>query len=96
MNIGAMRNLVTLEAGPDGTPTAYVPSRVYAAIAPAPPGAFDEQRITHQVSIWYHPQITFDTVIVHQGTRRLYVKGIQNINEQDRELMLLCEEVKTP
>lgn len=97
MNVGALRHLVTLEHQADTQPApTYIPDRVYAAIEPSTPGAFDEQRITHRVSMWYHPQICFSTVIRHQETRVLYVKGIQNVNEQNKELVLLCEEVNNP
>lgn len=96
MNVGGLRHQVWLEdRGADDVPaTEYAPAYIWAAIEPAPPGVFDEQRITHIVHCWYHPQITFRTVLRHKETRRLYVKGIQNQNEQDKELTLLCEEVQ--
>jgi len=96
MNIGPMRHSVLLENPIEiVTPVVYEPERVFAAIAPAPPGAFDEEKVTHIVGIRYHPQVTFNTRIRHRD-RYLYVKGIQNIEERDHEMVLLCEEVKTP
>jgi SPP1 family predicted phage head-tail adaptor len=59
------------------------------------PGAFDEQKTTHIVTIRYHAQVTFNTRITHKG-RHLYVRGIQNPDERNIDLVLLCEEVKTP
>ena len=96
MNIGPMRHNVLLEDPiEDGTPVVFNPERVFAAIAPAPPGAFDEEKVTHIVTIRYHPQVTFNTRILHRE-RYLYVRGIQNIEERNHEMVLLCEEVKTP
>jgi hypothetical protein len=43
----------------------------------------------------HHPQVSFNTRIRHEG-RQLFVRGIQNVDEDDRYLVLLCEEVQTP
>jgi head-tail adaptor len=40
----------------------------------------------------YHPQVTMDTQILF-GTRKLFVKGVQNINERGAWMRLHCEEV---
>jgi len=96
MNIGPARHFVLLEDPiEDGTPVVFAPSHAWAAIRPAPPGAFDEQRVTHIVEMRHHPQVTFNTRIKHRD-RYLYVRGIQNVDEQNRQMFLLCEEVVTP
>ncbi len=40
----------------------------------------------------YHPQVTIDTRILF-GARQLFVKGVQNVGERNRELRCVCEEV---
>jgi len=80
---------------PDGTPVVFNPSLWYAAIRPGSPSSFDENKTTFQVEGAYHPQITFNTRITHQG-RSLFVRGIQDLDERHEWLVLLCEEVKTP
>lgn len=96
MNSGALRHYVRLDDPiEDGTPLVFAPDYVWASIVPAPPGAFDENKTTHIVTIRYHAQVTFNTRITHRD-RFLYVRGIQNVEERNRELVLLCEEVKTP
>jgi len=96
MIAGDLRHRVTLDDPvEDGTPVVFNPSVVFAAIRPVAPGAFDEQKTTHLVTIRYHAQVTFNTRITHAG-RHLYVRGIQNVDERNTDLVLLCEEVKTP
>lgn len=96
MNVGELRNLVTLDDPiEDGTPVVFTPNVIWAGIRPSPPGAFEEERVTHEVTIRYHPQITYNTRIWHRG-RPLYVRGIQNVDERNVTLVLFCEEVKTP
>lgn len=96
MNVGLLRHLVTLDDPiEDGTPKVFAPDRVWAAVQPSAPGAFDEQRITHIVNMRYHAQVTLNTRITHRD-RYLIVKGMQNVDERNEELVLLCEEVQTP
>jgi len=96
INPRKFRHWVTLsDPVPDGTPVTFDPSGVWASVEPQPPGSFDERRTSHIVTMWYHPQVTFNTMITHEG-RELFVKGIQDVDEQHIELVLFCEEVKTP
>lgn len=95
MRAGDLRHWVDLDEIPDGTPTTMVPARVPCAIRPAAPTAFDENKVTHIVEMRYHPQITFNTRITHRD-RQLFVRGVQNVNERNEWLVLLCEEVVTP
>lgn len=53
------------------------------------------------VEMRHHPQVTIDTRIVYEDankptgktTRELFVKGVQNLEEMNDTLVLLCEEV---
>ena len=97
MEAGNLRHRVTLADGvvDAQTATIYAPGQVWAAVQPMPPGAFDEQKVTHQVTIRYHAQVGFNTKITHAG-RSLYVRGVQNVDERNAYQVLLCEEVVTP
>lgn len=96
MNAGALRHYVKLENPVEHEPAVLlIPGYVWAEVAPTSPGALDERKTTHQVRMRYHPQVTFNTRITHRG-RFLYVRGIQNIEERNTELVLYCEEVQTP
>lgn len=96
MNVGALRHYVTLDDPvEDRTPVVFDPNHWWLSIEPAAPGEFDEQRVTHICRGRYHPQVTFNTRITHRG-RQLFVRGIQNVEERNVEMVLLCQEVKTP
>jgi len=49
------------------------------------------------ISMRYHPQVTMETRIVYQASgaapREFFVRGFQNLDEQNAEMRLLCEEV---
>lgn len=97
-----MNKWVTLSRAPISSPDSdgffedLNPAGTWAQIEPFFPGASaDSSRVTaHSVRIRYHPQVTVDTRIVF-GTRELFVKGVQNINEANAEMVLYCEEVAT-
>jgi head-tail adaptor len=76
----------------DGNFEPLSPSGGWAAIQPLPPGGTDGRSIAHAVTIRYHPQITLDARLLY-GTRELFVRGVQNVGEQNAELHLSCEEV---
>jgi head-tail adaptor len=63
----------------------------YASVQPLAPSA-DTRSVQSLVTIRYHPQINFDTRILYQG-RSLFVRGVQDVDEQHVEMRLLCEEV---
>ena len=47
----------------------------------------------------YHKQVSVDTRIVFsdpvkQRDREFFVRGVQNVDERNKELRLLCEEVE--
>ena len=73
-----------------------VPNHVFAAITPFPPSYADEEKISHEVRCDYHPDITMNTRIRLEDGTQLMVRGMQDIDLRHIELVLLCEEVKTP
>jgi head-tail adaptor len=95
--VGRFNKWVTLSRCPqhtndtDGFFEPLSPAGAWAAIRPLPP-SLDGRTIQHEVGMRFHPQVNMDTRIVFD-TRELFVKGFQNINEDDAELRLLCEEI---
>ena len=76
----------------DGFFEDLTPTGVWAQIQPLPPQ--DDGRVRgHLVTIRYHPQVNVDCRVRH-GARDLFVKGVQNVDEQGAELRLYCEEVE--
>ena len=67
------------------------PSTAWASIQPQQPSE-NGRSVWHRVGMPYHPQVNMDTRILY-GTRELFVKGFQNVDEANRDLVLLCEEV---
>lgn len=109
MDIGRLRHRVALDApGPivpdnEGGYTQsripLVPSPVWASVESATPHALErtiastiEAKASHIVRMRYHPQVNTQTRLTFNG-RILNVKGVQNQNEQNEELVLTCEEV---
>ena len=97
MRVGRLNKWVTLSQSPQTTPDndgffeALSPDGVWAAIEPQASSG-DARTLFHNVTIRYHPQVTMDTRIVY-GTRWLFVKSVQDMNEENVEMRLLCEEV---
>jgi len=81
------------EVASDETPVVFAPDAVWAAIRPQAPTPFGESKVTHLVEIDYHPQVTLNTRLIHEETRFLYVRGLQDVEERHITLVLLCEEV---
>jgi head-tail adaptor len=99
MRPGHYNKHVTVWKAPDTTPDsdgffeALSPKDWWCDIQPHEPFESDGERMTaHRVSGRYHPQITLDTRILY-GSRELFVKGVQNVGDRNRELVLYCEEV---
>lgn len=84
---------VQTSSAPEPPYVALSPDEVFASIEPSPPGGSDDRTITHIVTIRYHAQVTLDTV-VRFGSRDLFVRGLQNVAEANRELRLFCEEAQ--
>jgi len=98
MNASRRGNRVSLSNAPqtsgdaDGFFADCDPFEVWASIEPVAPISADSIRVQgHFVTIPYHPQVTIDTRVLY-GTRELFVKGVQNVNEKNREMRLYCEE----
>jgi SPP1 family predicted phage head-tail adaptor len=109
MDIGAMRHRITLQtpaaATPDGdggfTETWTALATVWASIVPAT--ARDLERLvagtvqssaTHLVTIRYLAGVTTKTRVVF-GTRLFSVTGMQNPEERNISLVLVCQEIVT-
>ena len=78
----------------EGEAVELSPSPVWAAIRPAAPGAGSDERTTsHAVTLRYHAGITAHALLKTMDGRRLFVRGVQNVDNAGVELQLLCEEV---
>jgi head-tail adaptor len=94
---GRLNKSVSLSRSPrtsgdsDGFFEALSPATVWAAIQPLSPSP-DGRTISSLVTIRYHDQVGVDTRVLF-GTRELFVRSLQNVDEQNVELRLLCEEV---
>lgn len=105
--IGQMRHRVVVEnptnaADGDGgygeTYAAASPSPVWASIEPATPSVIEQQvgnrieaPITHIVSMRWHSGVTTRTRLTF-GSRRLFVRGLQKVDEISEWLVCACEE----
>ena len=109
MQRGEYRHLVTFEAPGDKVAdgeggytqewTPLTPPTWYVAIQPAT--ARDLEHVaagtvttsaTHLVTGDYRADVTTEARIVHEG-RHLQILGIQNVDERDETMMLVCEEL---
>lgn len=93
MIIGQLNKRVSLYRSPDdsgaiGDPLS--PPEVWAQIENQ--GSGGERVTEHLVTIRYHPDVTVDTLVMY-GTRQLFVRSVQNVNEDKVEMRLVCEEV---
>lgn len=105
MRSGRMNRLVTLSRSPqtsgdsDGFFEPLSPSTAWCAIEPLDASVSDGTRLqAHRVTMRHHPQVTADTRLVYADPvllrdRELFVKGVQNINDGNYEMVLFCEEV---
>lgn len=102
MRAGSCNKWVTLDrwpatdTEPRGTPLS--PPGIWAAIEPLTPGGADNRTTTHVVRMRFHPEVTCDTRIQYADarlgrTRDLFVRGVQTVNEDGDEMVLLAEEV---
>lgn len=75
------------------------PSGAWAAIRPTL--AVNGRTTEHVVEMLFHPEVTVDTRIVYEdaakpagkNTREIFVRGVQNLEEANVVLRLICEEV---
>lgn len=97
MDVGLLRHRVTLdEPVPDGTPVTFSPSAVMVSLEPQEPSPFSDSKVTYRVRMRYHPQITVHTRLTTELGQQLWVRGYQNVEMKNRELVLDCEEADTP
>lgn len=97
---GRYDKYVTLSKAPDETPDsdgffeALSPAGWWCQMQPLEPTTSDGTRITaYRVEGRYHAGITVDTRMVY-GTRELFVKGVQNVDEKNHTMVLYCEEAR--
>ena len=105
MRVGRMNRRVSLSRAPQTTPDSdgffepLSPSQAWACIEPYEASTSDGTRlIGSRVTMRFHPQVTIDTRLVYTDPmlgrdRELFVKGVQNVNDGNRELICFCEEV---
>jgi head-tail adaptor len=97
MRAGRLTKWVTLSRAPqtsgdeDGFFEPLDPEGAWAFIQPMAP-APDGRSISSLVTMRYHPQVGLDTRLVYAG-REFFVRGVQNVDEANVELHLLCEEI---
>ncbi len=94
---GTLRDWVTLdEPIEDGTPVVFSPSMVKVSLQPSEPSPFNDSKVSYRVQLYYHPQITIHTRLTTEDGKQLWVRGYQNVEMRNRELVLVCEEADTP
>jgi len=105
MRAGRMNRLVSLSRSPqtsgdsDGFFEALSPSTAWCAIEPLDATISDGTRVqSSRVTMRFHPQVTVDTRLVYDDPvlgreRELFVKGVQNLQDGNHELVLFCDEV---
>lgn len=98
MRPGRLDKFVSLSKAPQTTPDSdgffedLAPRDAWVSIEPLEPFSSDGTRVQpSRVTMRYHPQVTLDVRILY-GTRELFVKGVQNVNENNSEMRLYCEE----
>lgn len=98
MRPGRMNRFVSLYHKPTSTTDPKYdnplnPATAWVQIQPLEPTITDDTRMqASRVTMRYHPQVTIDTHMVY-GSRTLFVRGVQNVDDANRELVLFCEEV---
>lgn len=103
MRIGRHTKHVHLFRGPqvsgdsDGYGEALDPPDAWCSIEPQGPVG-DGRTVGHLITMRWHKQVTMDCWLVYADPvldrdRQFKVMGIQNVNERNVELRLVCEEV---
>lgn len=105
MRAGELRRRITLEQetrtsdGGGGSAQTWAPfATVYAKVAPltgTEAGVASQvgSAVTHRVEIRYRAGVT-SKMRINYGGRILNVRAVLNIEERNRELHLMCEELK--
>lgn len=97
MRAGRLNKWVTLSRCPqqtddsDGYYEALSPPGEWVSIEPLT-ATGEGRSVISAVTMRYREDVTMDTRITF-GSRFLYVRGFQNVNEHNTELRCLCEEV---
>jgi len=103
LGVGKYNKWVTLFHAPetqaDAEFTPLNPSGAWCAIRPVT--AANGRVTEHFVEMLYHPEVTIDTRIIYEDparptgktTRELFVRGVQDIEEANISIRLICEEI---
>ena len=75
------------------------PAYVFASIAPASAADLERAAVgvtvaqaTHVIEMLYHPQVNVHTRITYNG-RHFSVTSVRNVNEANRELIVVAQEL---
>ncbi len=101
---GTLNRFVAITRAPitsgdsDGFFEPLSPSHAWCAIQPTESAVEDGTRLQYsRVTMRFHPQISVDTRLVYsdpiQGRdREFFVKSVQNVDDANVQLVLICEE----
>lgn len=97
MSRGRRRTRATLSDIPsDATPSVYDPTTIWVGLTPSGPGGSDENAKGFQVETEYNAQLTTNTKLTLDDGRELFIRGIQDVEDQHRTHLLYCEQVLNP
>ena len=103
MNAGLLRHCIYLQTYTETETGPYQTEKVWTTVASLRGKiepidgliTFDtmqiNQKITHKITIRYHPGITSEHWLLFQN-RRFRIRSVSNKNELNKMLVLLCEE----
>lgn len=104
MRSGRLDKWVTLYRSPQQTNDAdgffepLSPSGCWAQLQPGSPAATDGRSLSVGIVIRWHPQVTLDTKVSwvdpNGVTHDFFVRGIQDVNYDNVEMRLICEEIQ--
>ena len=107
LRIGKMRDLVEIQemvkTSDSRGGNVEVPKKIgeeYANVKPANSNErllFGQQQhaIVHRVTMRYNPVVKPDSRLLLQGTRILQIESLENLDEKDEFLKLICVEAST-
>lgn len=102
MSAGRRPHRVRLEDRPVhrlGPPEVMRPPTLFVEVQQLSPGVTDEDHVSYNVFGPYHRQVNTDTVLHWTDgglTRELHVMGVQNVDGLGRDMVMHCQEVRTP
>lgn len=106
MRAGKLRHRLTLQTATDGKTATGRPTRTWAttdtlwgSVMPLSGSEVNEAqalegRVDHEVHIRYRASVTPKQRLIHR-TRTLEIVSVRDVDEMQRELVLMCREVTT-